>query len=109
MIRRDDIQNNFGGSGFEYRTVESYDKHMRMVEMLGDKAISECGFRGHCLLNELTSWHVVKNWAGDIFHDFLEGNFFTFSFIMSFSKSVLKHFSACSVISILQKKKLLGR
>jgi hypothetical protein len=33
----------------------------------------ETGVKRPCILNSLSNWHVTKNFAGDLMHDFLEG------------------------------------
>ena len=67
-----DIQKKFDEKQFEFRTYENYNNQLEAMAH-GEMTESDTGLKQHCVLNELTNWHVTKNRTGDLFHDFLEG------------------------------------
>ncbi|KAJ8018351.1 hypothetical protein HOLleu_43701 [Holothuria leucospilota] len=65
-VHRDNIRQNTRCQGV-LRTKRNYNEDLELENL------PLTGILCHCLLNELSSFHVVTNYAPDIMHDILEG------------------------------------
>jgi hypothetical protein len=75
VIHYSEVSNCDGFLRHQHWDEDSYDAIATAVEN-GEELEQDFSLRGHCVLNQLESFHAARSFAPDLMHDFMEGKFF---------------------------------